>query len=321
LKKTKNIFKDNKILIIGDLMLDTYLFGDVDRVSPEAPVPVVNITNKKTKLGGASNVALNIKQLGSKPIVCSVIGNDDNGVKMKEIMEFEGIKTDYILFSDDRITTNKTRVLGNKYQITRFDEETTVDLSYYDFLNLSRTLENIIEKEDIDVILIQDYDKGVIGEKIINKIIGLSNNNIPIIVDPKKRNFSFYKNIKMIKPNLKELIEGLNLDSNLERNEILKLGTIELHKRGIDVAFITLSEDGVFVSYDGGRKTKIVPGVKRLVSDVSGAGDTVISIISTLINKDISVDKIAEISNAGGGIVCEYVGVVPINVEMLMEEI
>lgn len=314
------MFKNNEILIIGDLMLDTYLYGTVDRVSPEAPVPVVNIQRKENKLGGAGNVALNVKQLESEPIVCSVIGNDDSGKELKKLMKKNGISTDYIISSDSRNTTNKTRLIGNRYQITRFDEEMIDELNYNDFTNLVRTIELIIEKHDIDVILLQDYDKGVIDRNLIDKIIELSV-DIPVIVDPKKRNFSFYKNIKLIKPNFKELKEGLNIESGLDRDEILKLGVKKLHKRGIEIVFVTLSDDGIFISYDGGRKSKIVPGTKRHIYDVSGAGDTVISIISTLINKDLDIDEIAKISNVAGGIVCEQSGVIPIDIEKLRKEL
>jgi len=314
------MFNNNEILIIGDIMLDTYLHGTVDRVSPEAPVPVVNVKSKENKLGGAGNVALNIKQLGSEPIICSVIGNDDSGKILKELMIEKGISTDYIVSSDSRKTTNKTRLIGNKYQITRFDDEMTDELNYNDFTNLLRTIELIIEKHNIDVILFQDYDKGVIDRNLINKIIKLSV-DIPIIVDPKKRNFGFYKDIKLIKPNFKELKEGLNIESGLDRDEVLKLGVAKLHKKGIEIVFVTLSDDGIFVSYDGGRKSQIVPGTKRHIYDVSGAGDTVISIISTLINTDLDILEIAKISNVAGGIVCECAGVIPIDVDKLKKEL
>jgi len=314
------MFENNKILIIGDLMLDTYLHGTVDRVSPEAPVPVVNVKSKENKLGGAGNVALNIKQLGSEPFVCSVIGNDNSGKALKELLIKNSISTDYIISSDSRKTTNKTRLIGNKYQITRFDDEITDELNYNDYTNLTRTIELIIEKHDIDVILFQDYDKGVIDRNLIDKIISLSV-DIPVIVDPKKRNFGFYKDIKLIKPNFKELKEGLNIDSGLDRDEVLKLGVKKLHKKGIEIVFVTLSDDGIFVSYDDGRKSQIVPGTKRHIYDVSGAGDTVISIISTLINKELDILEIAKISNVAGGIVCEQSGVMPIDIEKLMKEL
>lgn len=315
------MFSDNNILIIGDVMLDTYLMGTVDRVSPEAPVPVVNIQNTENKLGGAANVALNIKQLGSTPIICSIVGNDRNAENLKKLLNEYDISTDFILSSNYRKTTNKTRVIGNNHQLVRYDDEVIDDLNYNDYTNLCRNLEIIFEKKDIDVILIQDYDKGVIDRNLIDKIIKLADvEKIPVIVDPKKRNFDFYRDVKLIKPNLKELKEGLRL-FDLNKEELLEVGSKKLHEKGIEIVFVTLGGEGIYVSYDKGETAKIVPGIKRYVSDVSGAGDTVISIISTLINMELSVDRMAEISNVAGGIVCEHIGVIPIDKEKLMDEI
>lgn len=318
------MFKNKKILIIGDVMLDTYLYGNVERISPEAPVPIINIKEKIDKLGGAANVALNIKNLGSEPILCSIIGNDLNGNILKELLEKSEIKSDFILKSNDRKTTNKTRLIGNNTQIGRFDNESTHDLIYNDFKNLVRNLELIIDKENIDIILIQDYDKGVIDRNMINKIINLSKTEkIPVIVDPKKKNFNFYNNIKLFKPNFKELKDGLNLEnSTMNRNEILNFGSKELHKRGIEILFVTLGEDGIYISYNFGKDGAFIEGIRRSISDVSGAGDTVISIISTLIcNDELSIYDIAKISNIAGSLVCEESGVVPINKEKLLKEL
>jgi len=318
------MFDNKNVLLIGDLMLDTYLCGNVDRVSPEAPVPVVDIYNRTDKLGGAGNVALNIKKLGSNPIICSVIGNDVNGKKLINLLKDNDISTENIILSDDRKTTNKTRIIGNDYQLVRFDDEMIDVLNYDDYTNLSRKIELIIEKQNIDVVLIQDYDKGVIDRNLINEIIKVTNNDIPVIVDPKKRNFNFYRNIKLIKPNLKELKDGLNFDkiSDIDRDDLLMDGAKKLHKKGIDIVLVTLSDEGVYLSYNKGKKFIYINSKKRNVSDVSGAGDTVISIISVLLtNKELKIDDIAKISNIGGGIVCEKKGVVPIELNELLNEI
>lgn len=317
------MFENKKILIIGDVMLDTYLHGNVERISPEAPVPVVNIKKRVNKLGGAANVALNIKNLGSEPILCSIIGNELNGDILKKLLKDNDIKTEFILKSDNRKTTNKNRLIGNGVQVGRFDDESTHDLIYNDFKNLSRNLEIIIDRENIDIILIQDYDKGIIDRNMIDKIINLSKTEkIPVLVDPKKKNFNYYKDIKLIKPNFKELKDGLGLEhSTLNRDEILKNGSKILHDRGIEILFITLGSDGIYISYDYGKKSKIVSGIKRNISDVSGAGDTVISVISTLICDKLSIEEISNISNIAGGIVCEGVGVIPIEKEKLLKEI
>lgn len=314
------MFKNKNILIIGDVMLDSYLFGNVDRISPEAPVPIVDIINKKIKLGGAANVASNIKNLGGTPILCSIIGNDESGNILLSLLRELKISTGWIHQSKNRITTNKTRIIGNNHQMLRFDEEIKYDLGEDKRTLLQMIYENF-QYNKIDCILFQDYDKGIINEEVINYVIEYSKKlNIPIVVDPKKNNFLFYKNVTLFKPNLKELKEGLNL-TNLSRSEILEKGSNILHENGIEIVFITLSEDGIFVSYKEEENiiNKIIPGIPRSVVDVSGAGDTVVSVVSMLLN-DIGIEEIAKIANLAGGIVCEEVGVVPINKEKLLNE-
>jgi len=315
-----DLFNNKKILIIGDVMLDSYLFGSVERISPEAPVPIVDIVVKQDKLGGAANVASNIKNLGGTPLLCSVIGKDQKGEIFITLLKKLRITTDYIYLSDNRITTNKTRIIGNNHQMLRVDEEIKTELNS-DQSNLLNMFDNVLENEDIDCILFQDYDKGILNEQVINIITEKANYlNIPIIVDPKKKNFSHYKNVTLFKPNFKEFKEGLNISSS-NRLESLELGSKILHEKGIEIVFITLSENGIFVSYKKGKNivNKIIPGISRDVVDVSGAGDTVISVVAMLIN-DLGIEEIAKISNIAGGIVCEEVGVVPIDRDKLLEE-
>lgn len=301
-------------------MIDSYLFGSVERISPEAPVPIVDITKKINKLGGAANVATNIKNLGGNPILCSVIGNDSNGKILISLLEKLDITHKYIYKSENRITTDKTRIIGNNHQMLRIDEEIKTDLhdDKYELLSL---INKIFDENKIDCVLFQDYDKGVIDSFIIDTVTEISNNlNIPILVDPKKKNFSHYKNIKLFKPNLKEFRDGIDIKTN-DRNELLKQGSEILHSRGIEIVFVTLSEDGIFVSYKNNNNTinTIIPGTKRDVVDVSGAGDTVLSVLSMLIN-DMKIEEIAKIANLAGGIVCEEVGVIPIDKVKLMKE-
>lgn len=314
-----DLFKNKNILIIGDIMLDSYLFGDVERISPEAPVPIIDIKTKQNKLGGAANVATNIKNLGGNPILCSVIGKDQNGNILLSLLT-EICSTSFIYQSENRITTNKTRVIGNNHQMLRIDEELKSELNSEDQDHFLTLIDNALDK-NIDCILFQDYDKGVINESIITKISIRSNfSKIPIIVDPKKKNFSSYKNVKLFKPNLKEFKEGLNLTDS-DKNKLLKNGSEILHEKGIEIVFITLSENGIFVSYkkENNIINKIIPGTARDVADVSGAGDTVIAVIAMLLN-DIDIEEIAKIANFAGGIVCEEVGVVPIDKEKLLKE-
>jgi rfaE bifunctional protein kinase chain/domain len=315
-----NLFKNKNILIIGDVMLDSYLFGNVERISPEAPVPIIDITNKENKLGGAANVASNIKKLGGTPILCSVIGKDQSGEIFLSLLKNMDISVDYIYQTDNRITTNKTRIIGNNHQMLRIDEEIKFELNKNDQENFSAIINNALSQK-IDCILFQDYDKGVINESIINKvIINASFLKIPVLVDPKKKNFSLYKNVNLFKPNLKEFKEGLNL-TETNKELLLKNGSKILHEKGIEIVFITLSENGIFVSYkkDNEIINKIIPGTARQVADVSGAGDTVISVVSMLLN-DINIEEIAKISNLAGGIVCEEIGVVTIDKEKLLKE-
>lgn len=301
-------------------MLDSYLFGNVTRISPEAPIPIVDITTKQFKLGGAANVASNIKNLGGNPILCSIIGKDDKGEKIISLLKKEKIDSTFIYKSKNRVTTNKIRVIGNNHQMLRIDEEIKSELGkdQKDFILI---INKIFELNNIDVIIFQDYDKGVLNETIISLItIKAQSMNIPILVDPKKNNFNHYKNVTLFKPNFKEFKEGLNISNN-NRIETLKNGSKILHKKGIEIVFVTLSENGIFISYKKDKKiiNKIIPGNQIDVVDVSGAGDTVISIAAMLLN-DMDIEKIAHISNLAGGIVCEEVGVVPIDKNKLLKE-
>jgi len=301
-------------------MLDSYFFGNVDRISPEAPVPIVDIIKKENKLGGAANVAYNIKNLGGTPILCSVIGKDNNGDAILSLLKEKEISTNYIIQSSIRITTNKTRIIGNKCQILRIDEEITEDLNN-ESDNLISLVISTIENEHVDCVLFQDYDKGVLNENIIKIIIEKANSlGISILVDPKKKNFNYYENIKLFKPNFKEFKESINLNIS-DKNELLKEGSIILHNKGINIIFITLSENGIFISYkkEGKIISKIIPTTQRNIIDVSGAGDSVISVLSMLIN-DIEIEEIAKISNLAGGIACEKVGVVSIDKNRLLNE-
>jgi rfaE bifunctional protein kinase chain/domain len=323
------LFRNKKILIIGDVMIDSYLFGNVERVSPEAPVPIIDIELKQDKLGGAANVAANIKNLGGTPILCSVIGKDQKGDTFLSILKDMEIKTDYIYQSEHRITTVKTRIIGNSgsgnHQMLRIDEEIKTVL--HDQNKLLSLIDSVLEKETIDCILFQDYDKGILNELNINIITEkVKSLKIPTIADPKKKNFAHYKNVNLFKPNFKEfkegmVKEGLNIDS-LDRVALLENGAKILHKRGIEIIFVTLSEDGIFISYKKNNKiiNKIIPGIKRNIVDVSGAGDSVISVISILLG-DLDIEKIAEIANIVGIMACEEIGVVSINKDKLMNEI
>lgn len=313
-------FEGLKALIIGDVMIDAYLFGKVDRISPEAPVPIVAVTHNDNRLGGAANVAQNIKSLGAIPIICSVIGNDANGEKLIHIFEQQGISTGGIIKSQDRITTTKTRIVGHNTQMLRVDEEITTPLSEYDTFVLSQKIINDLLPA-ADVVIFEDYDKGVITPTLIEHVVHAAQKlNIPSAVDPKKRNFMNYHGVTLFKPNLKELREGYNKDITIDNKGEFELTVLALMTElQIRNCFVTLSEHGVSIT--DGKHFEYIPAHYRKIADVSGAGDTVISVAALCLALGLPNKTIAEIANLAGGLVCEEVGVVPINKERLNEEI
>lgn len=311
-------FRNIKALIVGDVMLDAYIWGIVDRISPEAPVPVIKTTGKEYRLGGAANVALNLKALGATPVLCAVIGADYEGDKFLERLKVRKISNSGIVRSKPRPTTIKTRILSGYQHIVRMDSETDVLLSVNEEKAL---LDKVFESmTDADVVIFEDYDKGTLTKSLILKIISRASElKIPTVVDPKIRNFHNYNGSTVFKPNLQELVEGLNLIEYPETiGEIM--GAVNQLKNVVDVGeiFLTLSEKGVIVK---NNKEEIhIPAHVRTISDVSGAGDTMTSIISLCKALGLSLAFTAELANIGGGLVCEHVGVVPINKNKLMED-
>lgn len=313
-------FNNLKVLIIGDVMIDAYYFGKVNRISPEAPVPVVSVTENDNRLGGAANVALNVKALGATPILCSVIGNDKNGVLFQKLMKDENLSTEGVVSSEERITTVKTRIIGNNHQMLRVDSEIESNLNQKDETAFIDRLNTIINNEKIDVVIFEDYDKGAITEGLINSIVSLCNSkNIPTTVDPKKRNFLSYKNVTLFKPNLKELNEGINVDVDGKSIKALNNAVVQLNNElSNQINFITLSENGVFIKNNNSEKH--VAAHYRNITDVSGAGDTVISVASLCLALNLEIGTIAEMANLAGGLVCENVGVVPVDKNQLLTE-
>ncbi len=325
IKETFKSFENQNILIIGDVMVDSYLWGEVSRISPEAPVPIVAVNNRENRLGGAANVALNIQAMGANPILFSIIGCDQKGDEFLHLLHNAGMSTTGILRSNDRRTTTKFRVLGNKVQMLRVDEEDLHILSDPDCKEFTNTLLNYIQDKNVDAVIFQDYDKGVINQTIIKQVTTICNERkIPVVVDPKKNNFLDYKEVTLFKPNLKELKEGLNMDvqaDNLEsiENAINKLRTILENK----MTLVTLSEYGVFIQSkdESGFSSRHIPAHQRSISDVSGAGDTVISVAALCLSAGLSPVETAAISNLSGGLVCEEAGVVPVNKDRLLLEV
>jgi rfaE bifunctional protein kinase chain/domain len=314
-------FNGLRILVIGDVMLDAYVMGKVNRISPEAPVPIVSLENEDARIGGAGNVALNLLALGAKPIICGVIGEDTSGDKLLNLFEKNGILTDGLVKSMVRKTTVKTRVISNKQQLLRIDSESTFPLLESEEIKLNNTIQNIIN-QGIDGIIFEDYNKGVLTDSVIQNTIKIAKEkDIPTAVDPKKENFLSYKGVSLFKPNLKELKEGLNLNFDFNSNKNLFEKGIEVLEEKLqnEISFVTLSENGVFIKNQ--TEKYYVPAHMRSISDVSGAGDTVIAVATLCLISGASTKQIAEISNLAGGLVCEKSGVVSISKNDLLKEV
>jgi len=319
-------FNRLSVLVIGDVMIDAYIFGKVERISPEAPVPVVSVEKRQNRPGGAANVALNIKSLGARAILCSVIGNDQKGNEFIEILNQNGLPVQGLVQSNNRITTTKFRIIGNKTQMLRVDEEITDDLNKPEERLLIKRIHSILDSDKIDVILFQDYNKGVLTKNIITQTIKLARSrNIPVAVDPKKKNFMAYKQVNLFKPNLKELKEGIDIAFDAQSiPETGKALAFLMEKLHAEMVMVTLSEKGVLIgnhSHDREHTVYHIPAHLRNIADVSGAGDTVISVASLCLALNMGPEDIASLSNLAGGLVCEEVGVVPIDKNKLLEEV
>jgi D-glycero-beta-D-manno-heptose-7-phosphate kinase len=313
-------FEGMRIGVLGDVMLDTYWWGHVERISPEAPVPVVALDKKEYRIGGAGNVALNLSCLGARVSVLSVIGNDEDGMTLSKLFTDNGIGISYLVKNKSRITTSKSRIISRNQQMMRLDSEITNDLSEEDESKLLNKVEEYIVAEKPQAIILEDYNKGVLTERVIGKVIELCKNyNVITTVDPKRKNFLTYKGVDIFKPNLKEVKDSLNLLVEDVNDTVLDNIHEKLqNKLNHTISFITLSEKGVY--YRKQNESRIVPSHVRNIADVSGAGDTVIAVASLLYAATGDVDLMAEVANIAGGLVCEEVGTVAINKTRLLEE-
>lgn len=307
-------------MVIGDVMIDAYMLGKVHRVSPEAPVPIVSLGLEDKRLGGAANVALNLQALGAKPILCAVVGNDQKGTELISILDDQGISSAGIVKSSNRVTTVKTRVIGNNQHLLRIDAEDTHELSGKEEEDFLKVVIQILDGNAIDAIIFEDYNKGVLTENVISEIIAESKKrNIPTTVDPKKDNFWSYKEVTLFKPNLKELSEGVGYSCAFTDREAFDKGIAEMQNNlGNQISFVTLSEHGVFIQE--ADHTIHVPAHIRTIADVSGAGDTVIAVATLCLASGMGIKTIAELSNLAGGLVCEKSGVVTIEPDQLIRE-
>lgn len=326
MKESENIeqlfsdFTNKSVLVVGDIMLDRYSVGHVERMSPEAPVPIVNLDSRFDRLGGAANVALNIKRLGANPVLCSVVGNDEAGSALLKTLTDNSISVSNVVVSSQRMTTIKHRVISGNRQVIRIDSEQTFDLLDDEFQKLKTIIDNCFDSQKIDIVVLQDYNKGVLSQRMIAYVLERASAlNIMTAVDPKKNNFLAYKGVTMFKPNLKELREGsdLAIDDTLESIE-KGMRTLQ-EKLRCRYLMTTLSERGAVISERGGGCVH-VPAVKRNIVDVSGAGDAVLATAALCLASEKSPRLIVGLSNIAGGLVCEQSGVVPVDAALLLGE-
>ena len=314
-------FADQNIIIIGDVMIDSYMWGKVNRISPEAPIPVVSVNDKENRLGGASNVALNVKALGANPIMCSVVGDDDYAAEFLRLLEENKLPTKGILHSPYRRTSVKTRIISQAQHLLRVDEEDENALDTETETRLKAKFDELLEQYKPKAIIFEDYDKGVITPGIIKHVVNKANEaGVITSVDPKKRQFMDYLGVSLFKPNFKEMKEGMKADFTPDNLSAIKGLIIKLMKdKQIDRVLLTMADAGVVIA-DENNFTHIEAEVRN-IADVSGAGDTVIATATLCMCSGCSLYDIAFISNMAGGLVCEYSGVVPIDRQELMDEL
>lgn len=313
-------FTNTRVAILGDVMLDTYWWGSVDRISPEAPVPVVVLKKKELRVGGAANVALNTASLGAKTTMISVIGQDADGEALVGLLADKQIDTQYIKAVQGRVTTNKTRIMSRNQQMMRLDAEITSDIDTATEDILLEQVSKCIKEQKPQVLILEDYNKGVLTLRIIEKVIALcKEHNIITAVDPKKKHFLAYKDVTIFKPNLKEVKEGLNLMvDKVDLSSLNQIHTTLQQHLNHQISLITLSEKGVF--YQDKESHRIIPTHIRNIADVSGAGDTVIAVTSLCYAATKDMHLAAEMANIAGGLVCEEVGTAAINKDKLLQE-
>jgi rfaE bifunctional protein kinase chain/domain len=307
-----------KVLVIGDVMIDQYLRGSVSRISPEAPVPILMHQDTSLLPGGAANVALNLAGLGSEVWIASAIGDDEMGKKLIELLNGKHINTELLLASAHRMTTCKTRIMAGNQHLLRVDQERRDAIQPELLEGLVRSIKKLLDTVPIDIAILQDYNKGVLSGAGIKKFMKLLNeHHIPIAVDPKFEHFYEYQGVALFKPNLAELRAKLPFSVEINRESLKEAATYLRSKLDCRYIMITLSDKGIFI--DNGSEHHLLPAEERLIADVCGAGDTVISVASLCLSADLDTHTIAHWSGLSGTLVCQYPGVMPVSREMLLE--
>ena len=313
-------------LVVGDVMLDSYLFGTVERMSPEAPVPVVLMSGRDERAGGAANVARNVQALGAKVHIATVIGNDSAGDRLQDLFQASSMGDSVFLYEEGRITTIKTRIIRDNEHMLRVDEETDKTISNKTAKKLIEACLKILTNSMIDVVIFEDYDKGVLTPEIIKSLTDeAKKRGIPVTVDPKLKGFFNYPGVDLFKPNIQELREGLQSDIDLPMG--LPDALNELHnKLSPKISITTLGSHGMWVHCPEGEKNDAtnhhhIKSRPSKVIDVSGAGDTVIATASLMLAAGATPLQIAEVANIAAGQVCEHSGVVTVDLEKLIAEV
>lgn len=302
--------KNKRIAVVGDVMIDRYIWGNVHRISPEAPVPVVEVESESSRLGGAANVAHNITSLGGQSLLIGVVGNDISGKDFCAILEDQRTSAAGIVVDPSRPTTVKTRVIAHQQHVVRIDSEEKKDVD----ASIQQKIMEVLEKNitSIDGIVIEDYNKGVVTKELILRVISLANKHSKIItIDPKFNHFFEYRNVTVFKPNKKETEEALGAKLKTEE-DVLSAGKTLLEKLNAENILLTRSEKGMSLFERNGRITHI-PTHARNVADVSGAGDTVIATLTAVLTAGGTVGEASVLANIAGGIVCGEVGIIPID--------
>lgn len=304
-------------MVIGDVMLDRYFWGKVNRVSPEAPVPIVNIEKVSSVLGGAANVAANVAGLGAKPFIFSICGKDESAKELENLIEAKQISSNLIQF-ENRHTTTKTRLIAHHQHVARIDEETLQPISAIEEEEIFQNLLPLLD--EFKVIIISDYAKGFLTDNFLMRLITkCSNEKKILLVDPKGKNFSKYKSVGILTPNLKETIEATGFEEN-EPELISKAGTKILNEVGLEAILITQGEKGMTLLQKNGEK-HYLEAMTRNVFDVTGAGDTVIATFAVAVAAGVSFVESAKLANIAAGLVVREVGTTAIEIEKLKVEL
>lgn len=305
------------IAVLGDVMLDRYFWGTVNRISPEAPVPVVDVDDESYHLGGAANVAANIGALGATPMLFGVVGDDASGRMLRQIAESEGMDVTGLIASNGRPTTVKTRVIGNNQQLIRLDRETRSDVDAHVVQSVVDVLRS---RPDLRGIIFEDYDKGFLTPTMITSVIAVARERgIPVFVDPKRNGFNAYRSCFLFKPNRKEASDALGYSIKSD-DDVRKAGAELLSRLDCDNVLITLGSAGMML-FERGGKVSSVPTVAKKVADVSGAGDTAIATLATMVAGGASVSEAAMLSNIAAGVVVGEPGIVAITTKALIDAV